>query len=210
MIGGMAFDARSVRPALLLLAGIAAAAWAWADWIRPNAFPKRFGTVIEGEVYRAGELTPAAMRRVVERHGIRTVVDLGADPPGSRDDLRQARTAAALGVERVRLHLEGDGTGDPNVYVQTLEILADPARQPVLVHCGAGTERTGAAVALHRHIVQGVPLDDGYAEAVRAGHCPRRNPRLKPYLDRWSAEIIEAVRSGGEVRVRPPPAEPPP
>ena len=36
-----------------------------------------------------------------------------------------------------------------------LHLLADRANHPVLVHCDAGDERTGAVVVLSRHLVEG-------------------------------------------------------
>lgn len=191
---------------LYALAGAGLLAWFvgenFKDTVWYNLFPKRFGQVVEGEVYRSGKLTPAAMRQVVERHDIRTIVDLGAWPEGSRADLRAARTAEALGVDRLRMpHLEGDSRGEINGYVRALEIINDPDRRPVLVHCGAGTERTGCVVALYRMFEEGWSMDEAYAEADRAGHSPRRNPKLKRTLDLYTDAIREALETGRPVEL---------
>lgn len=181
---------------LLALAAIALAGWVYRHAVHPDLFPKRFAVVEPGVLYRAGRLTPAAFERVVKAHGIRTIVDLGAWPEGSRDDRRAHDTARALGVERVRLDLRGDSRGDPNHYVRTLRMIRDPERRPVLVHCGAGTERTGCAVALFRQIEQGWDLERAYREADHAGHSPSRNPELRRMLERWSDPIADALRTG--------------
>lgn len=194
---------RSRTPLIAAAAAVGLGAWAFNAGVRPDLFPKRFAEVEKGVLYRAGKLTPAAFERVVKAHGIRTIVDLGAWHAGSRDDTRAQQTAQALGVERIRLDLRGDSRGDPNHYVRTLRLVTDPARQPVLVHCGAGTERTGCAVALYRQIVQGWDLDRAFAEADDAGHSPGRNPELRKTLDRWSAPIADAVRTGGAIPYTP-------
>ena len=51
--------------------------------------------------------------------------------------------------------LEGDGSGDINFYAETIEhiVEAKEAEKPILVHCAAGTMRTGAAVAFYRLLV---------------------------------------------------------
>src|SRR6185295_17352182 len=112
---------------------------------------------------------------------------------------REQHTAESLGITRFRFELSGDSTGNPNNYLQALRLMTDPSRQPVLVHCGAGTERTGCAVILYRHIVQGVPLADAVREAEAAGHSARRNEALAKTLDDWAGPIEEAYRSGGLV-----------
>ncbi|MCL4742903.1 MAG: tyrosine-protein phosphatase [Phycisphaerales bacterium] len=172
---------------------------AYREWVRPNLFPKNFGVVTEGVLYRSGELTPAAVEKVVRRHAIRTIVDLGAFEPGTREERLAQRTADALGVDRFRMDLEGDATGNPNYYAEALRIMTDPERQPVLVQCGAGSERTGCAVAMYRHLVEGVPMDDAYAETQRYKHNPRRNPRLREVFEAWTEPVGRALREGGGV-----------
>ncbi|MFN7021180.1 MAG: fused DSP-PTPase phosphatase/NAD kinase-like protein [Phycisphaerales bacterium] len=177
-----------------LLAGIAA--WTWFGWLRFDVFPRNFGEVEKGKVYRSAALTPAAVQKVVREHGIRTIIDLGGfdkDPIGDRN---AARTAEALGIERYVFNLEGDGTGNPNAYVAALKVMNDPARQPVLVHCSAGAQRTSGAVMLYRDFVQGKPLEETYAEAQQYRHDPSRNPRLMPYLKQHEREIREAWLRG--------------
>jgi protein tyrosine/serine phosphatase len=169
---------------------------AYAKLVRPNLVPKNFGVVEAGRLYRSGELTPAATRLVVEQDHIRTIVDLGAydiDPAGERV---AERTAAALGVERHVFRLNGDGTGNPNAYVEALRILTDPAKQPALVHCSAGSQRTSACVLLYREIVEGRPFLADMGEALEHGHDPAKNTRMRPYLEQWHAKIGEAFRTG--------------
>jgi protein tyrosine phosphatase (PTP) superfamily phosphohydrolase (DUF442 family) len=167
----------------------------YAKLVRPNIVPKNFGVVDEGKLYRSGELTPAATERVVADHHVRTIIDLGGydhDPVGER---LAERTAEALGVERRVFRLQGDGTGNPNAYVEALRIITDPAKQPVLVHCSAGSQRTGACVLLYREIVQGKPFEGQMGEAYEHGHDPASNPKLRPYLEQWHVKIGEAFRS---------------
>jgi protein tyrosine/serine phosphatase len=190
---------RRARRALAGILILVLAVLFWNEHARHDLAPKRFHEVVPGEIYRSGELTPAAFRTVVRRHDIRTIVDLGAWEPASPGDRLAQAVADELGVDRVVFDLEGDATGDPNAYAQTLRILTDPDRRPVLVHCGAGTERTGCAVYLYRTIVQDVPDDEAYREALRAGHSDRRNPRLRQVIDTWARPVEDAFTRGGRV-----------
>lgn len=180
------------------------AAVGYRNLVHPNIFPKRFGVVVPGSIYRSGKLTTAALTKVVRENDIKTVVDLGAwvedTPENRRANEREQATSDALGVERHVFQLIGDATGDPNQYAEALEIILDPANQPVLVHCGAGTERTGCVVAMYRMYHDGLTLDEAYAEAEKAGHSGGRNPHLREVLETWSGPVLESVRTGEPIR----------
>lgn len=172
----------------------------YRNFVHPNIFPKRFGVVVPGQVYRSGKLTTAALNKVVREHGIKTIVDLGAwvedTPANRRANRREQEAAQALGAERYVFQLTGDSTGDPNQYTEALRLVLDPANQPVLVHCGAGTERTGCLVALYRMETEGLSIDEAYTEAERAGHSGGRNPHLLETLRNWSGPVLESLRTG--------------
>lgn len=187
------------RNAAVIAIVLALGVWFALAGVVPNLVPKNFGVVEDGSVYRSGVLTSAAMHDVIDGHGVRTVIDLGAHEPGTAAQRREEEVVRVMGARYVRLPLYGDGTGDPNQYVRALRIMTDPDAQPVLVHCSAGSERTGAAVAFYRMIVAGEPLDEAYAECAQFRHDPARNERLRPYLERWHAEVERAFRDGGEI-----------
>lgn len=176
------------------------AAVGYRNLVHPNIFPKRFGVVVPGSIYRSGKLTTAALTKVVRENDIKTVVDLGAwveDTPQNRlANAREQATSDALGVERHVFQLIGDARGDPRQYAEALKIVLDPANHPVLVHCGAGTERTGCLVAMYRMYHDGLTLDEAYAEAEKAGHSGGRNPHLRGVLETWSGPVLESVRTG--------------
>src|SRR5690606_7957604 len=111
---------KRIRVSLALAAAMAGAGVLWAEGVWPHVAPKNFGVVhVEGgaeggegrrQVYRSGELTVAATAKVVERYGIRTIVDLGTHEPGTPEERIAQKTAEALGLTRYRFDLEGDAT----------------------------------------------------------------------------------------------------
>ena len=50
----------------------------------------------------------------------------------------------------------------------------DTLPRPLLIHCAAGSDRTGLACALYTHLYEGVPLDRAQARHLtwRYGHWP--------------------------------------
>lgn len=189
---------------LAIAAAVALGGWFFRYHIRDDLFARNFGVVEAGQIYRSGRQTPAMMEQIVRANGIRTIIDLGAFAPGSREEAIADQTAKALGVTRFRFGLYGDGTGDPNEYVAALRLMTDPALRPVLVHCAAGAQRTSGCVVLYRHHVQGQPLAGAFPESFAFKHDPGRNPNLAPYLNRWSTEIGAALKDGTRIDYREP------
>lgn len=191
--------ARFWRNGAVIAAVVGLGVWFAVEGVAPNLSPKNFGVVHEGTIYRSGVLTSAAMHDVIKAHGVRTIVDFGAHEPDTPGQQREEQVAAVMGARYVRLPLFGDGTGDPNRYVEALRVMTDPGAPPVLVHCSAGAERTGGAVALYRMIIEGAGFDEAYAECAQFRHDPARNTKLRPYLERWRPEIERAFREGGTI-----------
>ena len=187
---------RFTRNAVIIAAVVGLGAWYGVVGVYPNIVPKNFGVVEEGVLYRAGRLTPAATAKVVERHGIRTIVDLGGWDRLPKAHARAVRTAESLGVRRVDLPLIGDARGDPNRYAEALRIIEDPANQPVLVHCAAGSERTGCLVGLFRIRHDGYTVEDVMAESQTFRHDPQKNPNMRTMLETWSGAVFESVETG--------------
>ncbi|MCK4873971.1 MAG: tyrosine-protein phosphatase [Phycisphaerales bacterium] len=182
---------------LLPLLVISLCGWAiWQNAVRDYVIPRNFGVVEQGRVYRSGYLTPRMLRKVLTEHEIRTIVDLGGSEPGSQEQQHEAAVAQELGVARFEIRLEGDGTGDedddPAPYARVLRIMADPANQPVLVHCAAGAQRTTGAVILYEHLVLGRPVLEPLMESIEQHrYDPRDNPDLLAYL----VEHIDTIRT---------------
>lgn len=57
-----------------------------------------------------------------------------------------------------------------NEIFDFLRIASDPAKQPVLVHCQHGADRTGVMVAAYRVVVQDWSKDDAIREMQRGGY----------------------------------------
>ena len=120
----------------------------------------RFATVHEGHLYRSGLLSEARLAKLCKRYGIRTVVDF------RREDEHPEIEAEALekiGVNHVNLQSEQVPT--PEVVEGFLEVMSNPANQPVLIHCLHGVGRTGLHAAIYRMEFQGWTNEKALREA---------------------------------------------
>jgi protein tyrosine phosphatase (PTP) superfamily phosphohydrolase (DUF442 family) len=157
--------------------------WAWDDLLKERIFPKRFGVVDAGSVYRSGQLHPALVERTLRERGIEVIVDL--DPDDTPEARAEALAADRLGIEHRLFPLIGDGTGDIEQYAQAILRMksAVDAGDPVLVHCSAGTYRTGGVVAMYRVLLEGWTPEQARDEMLEYD-WKAKDPILPAYLNR--------------------------
>ncbi|TQS39535.1 tyrosine-protein phosphatase [Cryptosporangium phraense] len=125
----------------------------------------RFGLLYRSDA--PSELTPADVEELVGVRGLRQIVDLRSVEETERDGVGPLQTAGleyanhpmssdpGVGMvvpELLRGSMSGHylgylGTGAEGV-VAAARLLTDPGRQPALVHCAAGKDRTGTLVAI--------------------------------------------------------------
>ncbi|MCA9292100.1 MAG: tyrosine-protein phosphatase [Phycisphaerales bacterium] len=185
-----------VRLVPLLVASvlvIAGGAVLWHKVIRDQVMPKNFGVVAEGQIYRSGQLTPRMLEQVIESKGIRTIIALNGSETHDPRIIAERAVVDGRPVTWLPFGMSGDGTGDPAEYARVVQIMNDPAAQPVLVHCAAGAQRTSVATILYRHLVQGESITEAYPESFEFKHEPE-DWRLLAYLSEALPAIEQAYR----------------
>jgi Tyrosine phosphatase family len=180
---------------VLLLGGIAVGLW--FGLLRDKFVPKRFGTVVAGKVYRSGQISRRLIGGVIDRYHIGTIIDLSGLDVSDRDQQAEVAIAASKGVEHCCFPLRGNGEGRIERYADAVALLVRSERKgvPVLVHCSAGAQRTGACVAFYRLLVRGEPAESVYAELPRYGWDPKTDQILIDYANsnmRTLAELLVA------------------
>lgn len=167
--------------AALVVTGIGA----WAGGLKYHFIAKRFGEVRPGLIYRSGQISPPMIEKTLHRHGIELVVSLCAENQADPAQVAERAAVADLGIERQVFPLEGDGTGDIDNYARAIAAMDEAADRgrPVLVHCSAGTYRTGGVVAAYRLLVEGADPGAVWSELKRY-NWKEKNPILPEYLNR--------------------------
>jgi protein tyrosine/serine phosphatase len=198
---------RWVIAAIATLIGVIAANHRQVTAIRDRFIPKRWGVVEEGKIYRSGQLSRHLVRQVLETHRIQTVVDLTWDDPNEQNHVAELAAIAELGIDRKLCPLQSDGTGDVNIYARAVAEVARAVRHgnPVLVHCAAGTQRTGGVVAFYRLLVEGKSPAFTFAEMQKYNYDPQRSPKLLKYVNEHIAEIAEDLVRDGIIERAPEP-----
>ena len=115
---------------------------------------------VTDDLYRSAQPSTEGMQNL-KAFGLKTIISLRA----FHSD-RAEIGATGLGYEHIFMktwHPERDDV------VRFLKTATDPQRQPVLVHCQHGADRTGSMVAIYRVAVQGWSKQDAAREMTEGG-----------------------------------------
>jgi tyrosine-protein phosphatase SIW14 len=94
--------------------------------------------------------------------GVRTVIDM-------RTTASEQKEVEAAGMRAVAIPIEMTRDGLKEKVDRVVALMADPANQPVFVHCRHGQDRTGIVVAAYRMKQQGWSLADAETEMQAYG-----------------------------------------
>lgn len=133
-----------------------------ANWARPIAV-KSAGNFFQvaDNLYRGEQPTTEGFASI-KAMGIRTIVNLRV--LHSDKKLMGDASFNYVEIEFDPIHAETED------IVEFLKIAADPAQQPVFVHCQHGSDRTGTMIAAYRIAVQGWTNEEALDEMVNGGY----------------------------------------
>jgi tyrosine-protein phosphatase SIW14 len=92
--------------------------------------------------------------------GVKTVIDLTSYD----SEVGEQAMAAGAGMKFYRLPMTTIDRPSDSTVTKFLELVNDPANQPVFVHCRGGRHRTGAMTAVYRMTHDRWSADQAYAE----------------------------------------------
>ncbi|MCG3127809.1 MAG: hypothetical protein CHACPFDD_02681 [Phycisphaerae bacterium] len=133
---------------------------------------RHFGVVDEGRLYRCGQPTPDELERLIREYGLRTVVSLRGSRDASDPDeweRGEREVCARHGATFVTLPCNHRNPPTEAQVERFLELARTSERQPVLVHCRLGQQRTLLFCALYRVHIQGAPVEEALREMDALG-----------------------------------------
>jgi len=129
-----------------------------------------FHTVIPGELYRSAQMTPAQLEAYAAGYGIKTVINLRGDGGTRKWYADEKAESSRLGIDHIDFPMSAKKALTREQTQQLADILRT-APKPILIHCKAGSDRTGFASALYLAAVKGIDVEDAEQQlSVRYGH----------------------------------------
>lgn len=149
-----------------------------------------FHTIRPNEAYRSSQLTGAEFAAEIERHHIRSILNLRGPNPGDgwyRDELAASQ---AGGVAHYDVGISAEQAVPPEKIEKILAVLRD-APKPILIHCMSGADRAGFASALYRYAITGENPEEAKEElSLLYGHFPyltSKTDAMDKSFDSWAA-----------------------
>ncbi|HZV34942.1 MAG TPA: dual specificity protein phosphatase family protein [Verrucomicrobiae bacterium] len=133
-----------------------------------------FHVVSPGQVYRCGQLDVPDLTRVVQEHGIKSILNLRGGARTGLTEWYRAETNAAwqLGVRYYDYELSASQELTEAQLDKIVNIMAT-APKPLLIHCKSGADRTGLVGALYLYSFEGKPAKVADRELTMFyGHLP--------------------------------------
>ncbi len=130
----------------------------WAKPIQMEGVPNLHK--VSDTLYRSAQPSAEGMKKL-KAMGIETIVNLRSFH-SDRDEIGDT----GLAYEHIYMKVWHPGEEEA---VRFLQIVTNPKRSPVLVHCQHGADRTGTMCALYRVAVQGWSKEEALKEITQGG-----------------------------------------
>ncbi len=149
-----------------------------------------------GRAFRSAVLSPRQLRRVIRKHGIRTVLSLRGGNPERPWYRRQLEVCAAECVAVDAITLSAQRLPSPKKLRRVIRLL-DAATYPLLFHCQAGADRSGLVAALYQILYLGWPIERAAADSLtwRYGHFRFDAPAMDLFFDLLKEQAPADVRN---------------
>ncbi len=190
---------------VVLILAVVAFFVVWNNGLEDRLFPKRWGVVEAGQIFRSGRIHPALMEETLRKNGVKAIVNLcGKDKHADAE----AAVGGKLGIDITYVPMSGDGTADAVRYAAAVGKIIEmrKAGKPVLVHCAAGTQRTGGVVAVYRLLVEKASPAEVLKEMTRFGWRAGQNEnRLPRFINDNLPAIAKLLADQGAIPAVPAP-----
>ena len=138
--------------------------------------------VVAPGIMRSSQPSEAGLKLLKDYCGIKTILNL-------RDDQEKVewerQIAEKLGIDFINIPMNGGQKQGAEKIEQCLNIMRDKARQPVLVHCWGGKDRTGMICAAYRMKYENWSLADALFEMLTYGYSRSCCFQLEESLFAW-------------------------
>lgn len=150
-----------------------------------------FDEVRGGVLYRSGQPREDSWDLLVRHYRIRTVISLRENRPEADWWKQEESACSRLGLKMIHIPLETRDRPTPQEWNTFLQAVTEPANWPILVHCEAGSSRTGVMVAGYEVFVLRKNLRKALSNAKDHHFDAKMHPDYVAFLE----DLIKARNS---------------
>lgn len=152
-----------------LVAIVAMLLGGWAGYLRLTG---NFHPIESGVIYRSGQLSGDQFVDRIRANGIRTIINLRGNNAGRSWYDDEVKASVATGVTHIDFPISSGRQLTDDQIAQLTDHLRNAVR-PILIHCEAGSDRTGLAAALYELVIAGRSAAEASQQlSFRYGHFP--------------------------------------
>lgn len=158
------------------------------DDFAPLRLTDNFHVVKWGRAYRSAQLDAETLGLLVDMLGIKTVVNLRGENASEAWYDNEKALLEAEGVKLVDIRMSANELPQREELLKLYDTFLT-AEEPILMHCKAGADRTGAAAAIWRMVL----LGDSRARAARElsvcyGHFEVATPEMDELISMFEPD----------------------
>jgi protein tyrosine/serine phosphatase len=158
--------------AITIIAAIGLPVVGMGGWALGLQLAGTIHVVEPGHLYRAAQLNGAALDEVLDRYGIRTIINLRGENDGKGWYEDEMAVSRKHGLVHIDVAMSARQEPDDATISRLVHMLHDSA-EPILVHCESGSDRAGLASALYELLDAGRPVAVAAEQlSFRYGHFP--------------------------------------
>jgi len=151
-----------------------------------------FHEVEKGVIYRSSWLGAEGLEKAITRHGVKSVLNLCGEQPGDAWYDGETTVARRHGIVFRSLTFSAKHELDAKQMTELVAFLRD-APKPLLIHCRAGSDRTGLACAIYVAARGGSYRDASEQLSLYYGHFPyfgSKSVAMDVTLERYYKSVV--------------------
>lgn len=151
---------------------------------------RNFHTVEQNKLYRSAQLTKNEISKIIEQYNIKTVINLRGENIGESWYDNEKMVTEKYNVHHVDISMSADTIPHRNNLLKLLDAYQNAPR-PILIHCKAGADRTGEAVAIYAMEF----MNQTRAEATKHLSLKYRHSKtFKPGKDYFIEKVYNGIK----------------
>lgn len=172
---------------------VALIAGAWAGYLRLSG---NFHPIEQGAIYRSAQLSGSQFFERIRENGIKAILNLRGNNAGRSWYDEEIKASQEAGVRHIDYPISSGRELTDDQVTELTDILRTAPR-PLLIHCEAGSDRTGLTSALYKLLVAKRSLPEAASQlSFRYGHFPWLGSRTIA-MDRTFERVVAGLKAAG-------------